>query len=551
MQIVDNAMPYSINKECIQCNDCISRCPTGAIQMMEDGRYWIDPTICNQCEGYYPEPQCLSICPVDSPMPLPAKKGRNKVNPRPITSQDLFLNGSTNTFASALVIWELCNILTQKQSLPWQIDELGHLYYQRKVSRNRGKLTFKVTDECEWNSMELLQQKAAEKAIAQLDIRSCCLNLIYAAHATALERPWEQEFTINDQQIEQYLGLEKRKDLSKLTKLTLIKILAQQACQFLVKVDWLRHGKIPGFSIPQDRVWHLVNIEHHVQEDDLGCQHLTGLTFQIRAGEWAKYFFNQEGYWQRTAFYQYGNLPKSLLTQVMSIWQQHEGAVRMILWLLFKTKMGKDQRITVQTLMRVAYGEERMGEAASQSGGQKRLMRTFESNLEALSTYGLKPLFDPETYPPEIQPLWAKLAELPDDPEAALEFWLEDGRGDHSLTDVAPRGKWNRLMNARLLGFDLPSDWEQKLSAKDQSQHKNKQKINKRKIKTARKDRLMGSQITLARKKLKLSQRQLASQMGKSQSWVRDVEKGRFHPKGEDQNKLHQILQAEVHVENK
>jgi Pyruvate/2-oxoacid:ferredoxin oxidoreductase delta subunit len=432
-------MPYSINKECIQCNDCVSRCPTGAIKTQDDGRYWIDPTLCNQCEGYYPEPQCLSICPVDSPMPLQAKKGRNKVNPRPLTSQNLFLNGSTNIFASALVVWELCNILTQKKSIPWEIDESGDFSYQRKVSRNRGKLTFKVTDQWEFNSREPLQQKAAEEAIAQLDIRSCCLNLIYAAHATALERPWEQEFTINDQQIEQYLGLEKRKDLNKLTKLTLIKTLAQQACQILVKVDWLRHGKIPGFSIPQDRVWHLVNIEHHVQEDELGCQHLTGLTFKIRAGEWAKYFFNQEGYWQRTAFYQYGNLPQSLLTQVMSIWQQHEGAVRMILWLLFKTKMGKDQRITIQTLMRVAYGEERLLEAAFQSGGQKRLMRTFESDLEALSTYGLKPLFDPETYPAEIQPLWAKLAELPDDPEAALEFWLEDGSGDRSLTDVAPR----------------------------------------------------------------------------------------------------------------
>jgi DNA-binding transcriptional regulator YiaG len=293
-----------------------------------------------------------------------------------------------------------------------------------------------------------------------------------------------------------------------------------------------------------------VNIEHHVQEDDLGCQHLTGLTFQIRAGEWAKYFFNQEGYWHRTAFYQYGNLPKSLLTQVMSIWQQHEGAVRMILWLLFKTKMGKDQRITVQTLMRIAYGEERLLEAAYQSGGQKRLMRTFESDLEALTTYGLKPLFDPETYPPEIQPLWAKLAELPDDPEAALEFWLEDGRGDRSLTDVAPRGKWNRLMNGRLLGFDLPSDWEQKLSSKDSSKHRSKQKISKRKIKTTLNNRLMGPQITLARKKLKLSQRELANEIGKSQSWVRDVEKGRFHPKREDQNKLHQILEEGVHAEN-
>ncbi|MGF1491379.1 MAG: helix-turn-helix domain-containing protein [Microcoleaceae cyanobacterium] len=532
-------MPYSITKECVRCDNCIPECPTDAIKVLEDGKYWIDPTECNQCEGYFPEPQCLNICPVNSPIPLHAKKGRNKTDARPITNLDLFLNGKTNSFASAIVIWELCSILSQRQSFPWQVDDVGYPVYQRTVSRGRGTLEFRVADNRNTEPIKALQQPLAESIIAGLDVRSACLNLIFAAHAIIINHPWEEEFTINDHQIERYLGLDKRKDLSKLAKLTLIKTLAQQVCQILVTIEWPRQGKIPGFSVPEGRIWDVTKIHHHVQEDELGCRHLTGLTFQVRAGKWAKYFLNQAGYRDRTAFYQYGNLPQSLLTQVMSIWQQHDGAARMMIWLLFKTKMGKDQRITIQTLMRVAYGEERLLEASSHSGGHKRLMKVFESDLETLAHYGLRPLFDPETYPEEIQPLWAKLADLPDDPEAALEFWTEDGSSDRRLTDIAPRGKWNRLMNARLLGFDLPDDWEQKLSPK-----RNPKKRKAKQQQETPQNLFVGAQIIEARKQLKLSQRELASRIGKSQSWVRDVERGRFQPTLEDQTRLHQILEA-------
>ena len=83
--------------------------------------------------------------------------------------------------------------------------------------------------------------------------------------------------------------------------------------------------------------------------------------------------------------------------------------------------------LTVRTLMRIAYGEERVVHVSSQGSSHKRLLRTFEGDLETLNDYGLKPVFDPITYPPEIQPFWAKLTEIPDDAEAAAEFWTNDG----------------------------------------------------------------------------------------------------------------------------
>ncbi|MGG6296384.1 helix-turn-helix domain-containing protein [Leptolyngbya sp. AN02str] len=535
-------MPYAITGRCIQCDICLPVCPTGAIAILEGKEFWIDPTLCNNCDGHAPEPQCVLACPVDSPIPFQAKKGRCKAGDRSITNPDLFPNGKTNLFASAITVWELCNVLAQRRSLPWQTDADGKLYYQRPVNQGRSLVTFHVIDTLNTQSPVALGTAEALAAIDTFDVRAACLHLIYAAYAASLEQPWQQEFVISDRQIEEYLGLDKRKDLTKPAKLALIKELAQQPCKLAISMDWKPKGKVKGFSLETSQLWHLLEIQHHFQEDELGCKHITGLTFRVKAGAWASYFLNRNGYKNHTAFYQYGTLPKSLLTTVMSIWQQHEGAARIMLWLLFKTRMGQEQRVTVPTLMRVAYGETRLAQAASQLEGRKRLLRTFESDLEVLNHYHIKPVFDPITYPTEIQPLWAKLSELPDDAEAALEFWTNDGHRASRLTDAAPRGKWNRLMNARLLRFELPENWQQPSSTNSKQKHP--RKTNRQRLLPSY-FTLSGQEIADARKKLKLSQRALADRIGKSQSWVRDVERGRFQPTPKYQTILRRILQLE------
>ena len=526
-------MPYTIpNNSCVGCDNCRPQCPTGAIKI-ENNEYWVDPGLCNNCEGYYSEPQCVIACPTNSPIPWQAKKGRCKVEPRDATSLDLFSNGKNNPFASAIAIWEACNVLAQRTSLHWEADEEGYLSYGRQVNQGRGAIAFHIQDPFK------VSDKATDlAAIEGLDIRAACIHLIFAAYATALEQPWEQEFAIDERQIEKYLGMEKRKDLSKAAKLALMKNIVQQACSLIISIDWPQQGRINGFSITGSRLWHLVDIQHHFQEDNLGCKYLVGLTFKVKAGIWAQHFLNKQACQERTAFYQYGSLPKTLLTTVMSIWQQHEGAVRLMLWLLFKTKMGKEQRITIPTLLRIAYGEEKVALASRQREERKRLLRTFESDLEILNHYGMKPLFDPVTYPPEIQPLWAKLVDLPEDPDEALEFWTNDGGAETRLTDTGPRGKWNLLMNARILAFELPPEWEQQISESE----KKKTRTAKAKRKPKTTNDLLGEQILQARKNLNLSQRELAKLTGKSQSWIRDIENGRLKVKLEDQVLLRKVL---------
>lgn len=530
-------MAHTIANLCTQCNQCIPVCPTGAVKQEGEG-LWIDPTLCNDCHGLFEIPQCVSNCPIETPPKLlQPKKGRCKVDSKTATSPKLFPNGKTNSFASAIVIWEACNVLAQRQTIAAETDEAGRYCYRRLVNGGRGAISIRLAQAAPQTSPQLLDFASGQLAIASWDVRAACLHLIFAAYATTLDQAWEQSFTVNDQQISEYLGLDKRKDLSKLAKLTLIKQLIEQTCKLLVSIEWAQQGRVREISLTDEPIWHLLDIQHHFQIDEMDCKHLSGLTFKVKAGRWAQYLLNKQGTRNGTAFYQYGSLPKSLLTSVMSLWQQHEGAVRILLWLLFKTRIGADQRITIPTLMRIAYGEERLTHASIDRDDRKRLLRTFESDLEVLHHYTLKPVFDPETYPPEIQPLWAKLGDLPDDAEAALEFWANDGSQDTRLTDAAPRDKWHRLMHARLLRFELPADWEQR-SAKSTKKRTRKSKT----VQTHLPPPLSGQQVSNARKNLQLSQRALANQLGKSQSWVRDIENGRLQASEKDRLLLSKVL---------
>lgn len=57
-------MALMINEDCINCGACEHECPNKAIAK-GDPIYTINPDLCIECVGYYDEPQCISVCPVD------------------------------------------------------------------------------------------------------------------------------------------------------------------------------------------------------------------------------------------------------------------------------------------------------------------------------------------------------------------------------------------------------------------------------------------------------------------------------------------------------
>jgi ferredoxin len=63
-------MALIINDECIACDACVAECPNEAISE-GDPIYVIDPDLCTECVGYFDEPQCVNVCPVEAIVPDP------------------------------------------------------------------------------------------------------------------------------------------------------------------------------------------------------------------------------------------------------------------------------------------------------------------------------------------------------------------------------------------------------------------------------------------------------------------------------------------------
>ncbi|MFO7852483.1 MAG: YfhL family 4Fe-4S dicluster ferredoxin [Bacteroidota bacterium] len=66
-------MAYMITEDCVSCDVCVPECPNEAISA-GDTIYIIDPDKCTECVGFFDEPQCAEVCPVDACVPDPDHK---------------------------------------------------------------------------------------------------------------------------------------------------------------------------------------------------------------------------------------------------------------------------------------------------------------------------------------------------------------------------------------------------------------------------------------------------------------------------------------------
>lgn len=57
-------MALMITEDCINCNACVDECPNDAISE-GDSVYVINSELCTECVGFFDEPQCINVCPVE------------------------------------------------------------------------------------------------------------------------------------------------------------------------------------------------------------------------------------------------------------------------------------------------------------------------------------------------------------------------------------------------------------------------------------------------------------------------------------------------------
>jgi DNA-binding XRE family transcriptional regulator len=440
----------------------------------------------------------------------------------PKSNPKLFNHLNTNNFATCKLLWESVNILTQRTDLKWEADSDGKLSYTSKFKDDKGSLIFWVTDEPDEQYPEALAGEAALAVIETFDIRAACMHLIYAAHVTTLERPWEEEFVIDDRQIASYLGLDKRKDLSREQRLKLIEHISEQPAQILTFLHWPKQGNIESFYVEKSRLWEIA-IGYHGQHDLFGKAECTGLTIRCRAGMWAKYFLNRRGAEEGNAFYQYGVLSKTLLQTITRVWQHSEGAARMLAWLSFKMRVSTHNIMLTTTLMDVAYGHDRVECAHHDRTVRSELASTWDNDLRILSEAGFVIEFDANTYPSDIQP-----------------DWKEGGRGSQKR----PRGFWEMLSNSRLY-IHPPQEIADGIAKLHRRKQTNLESSSTRPSSTPRRKptvAVSGSMIKTAREAKGWTQEELGQQLGRTKMWVSLLEREKRSLKPEDATQIQALL---------
>lgn len=62
-----NIMALKITSDCINCDICEPECPNEAISYDNKVQktYVINPDLCTECVGFYEEPTCDKVCPID------------------------------------------------------------------------------------------------------------------------------------------------------------------------------------------------------------------------------------------------------------------------------------------------------------------------------------------------------------------------------------------------------------------------------------------------------------------------------------------------------
>ncbi len=135
-------------------------------------------------------------------------------------------------------------------------------------------------------------------------------------------------------------------------------------------------------------------------------------------------------------------------------------------------------------------------------------------------------MFDNNRYPEEIQTDWLTGQNIPDDPEEALRYWMEDATAGKISTNS--KQKWIGTLNASIADFELPEDWRVTVPK------------GKAKVKTRNKDKfstvavITGESIREAKLQKGISQQQLSTLLHKSQGCIMNIEVGRYKikPKG-------------------
>jgi hypothetical protein len=266
----------------------------------------------------------------------------------------------------------------------------------------------------ETTRIELVPGKAAWEIIQQFGPEAAYIFLIFAAHATDLEKPWEGHIQIKGSDLIKLYGWDKRTDLTLGKKLKRIGSLVELVCRLSVCISNIDIGK-KRYNIATSAMWLLEELEYSGQlaltvdshNPDLKTytpEEPDELMIRVRPGSWTEKFLSDHGQQEREALRQYGYLAKSTL-QINPY--RRRLAAKLAIFLTVMSRIQPNGQYEVGTLLQALESEAVLEKLQANKDKRSKLIDQWDNALLTLQQLGWEIKFDPETYPEKIRPAWS------------------------------------------------------------------------------------------------------------------------------------------------
>lgn len=417
----------------------------------------------------------------------------------------------------------------------WEEYSPGKLYFQRRFGKGR-YVEFYIMNQQE-QQPEPITSQAEHEIQERYGVMAARLHAIFATYATRQNRPWEESFCLRGSDLIKYLGLDRRKDMTKSQKLRAIADLAWIVGTLGAVVHW-REGKLDLCVTRKSPVWIIQYVEEYFQpqfaqvED---AEELCEVLIRIQPGAWAEKFLNREGEQENKALHQFGYIHRTAFEINPN---RQELAAVLTLYLTQNRRAHSSCKYRIRTLLEAVIAPKDLESIRQVRQYRSRFVQKFYDALEILTEAGFKIEFD-DSFPEQLRPEWAA---IPEESEGVDVLALAP------VKSSLPSGYFDIWIDG-IIRVTCPPDIEAVLAdlearkagrGKKSSPASNDQGVPTRSLSSSNQTSSLpitittqpaieaaeftGAMVRKLRKSMKISQTELAQSIGKSQSWVRDLE---------------------------
>lgn len=419
----------------------------------------------------------------------------------------------------------------------WEEYSPGKLYFQRRFGKGR-YVEFYIMNQQE-QQPEPITSQAEHEIQERYGVMAARLHAIFATYATRQNRPWEESFCLRGSDLIKYLGLDRRKDMTKSQKLRAIADLAWIVGTLGAVVHW-REGQLDLCVTRKSPVWIIQYVEEYFQPQLAAIQdgdELCEVLIRVQPGAWAEKFLNREGEQENKALHQFGYIHRTAFE--INPNRQELGAV-LILYLSQHRRAHSNCKYRIRTLLEAVIAPQELESIRQVRQYRSRFVQRFYDALEILTEAGFQIEFD-ESFPVELRPDWADIPEESGEtidvvalaptktplPSGYFDVWL-----DGIIRIIAPpdiEAVLADLETRKARKGRSPSELSTNHSRSSKSLPAAGDLGTSSTSPQAAQSSLDASEFTglmvrKLRKNRRMSQMDLGQSVGKSQSWVRDLE---------------------------